>query len=461
MQKSIYLSILWILFPFCLSAQEALAGKWYGKLQSAMGEIVVELELEAKPFAGKLSTSSGIAGMKLEDLKSEEGQFSFRLPAFAATYEGRANKDEIRGHWQQGPQRVELIFGRKEQTTKARPQTPKQEQGYTSEELRFKSLEDNIQMAGTLTLPEGEGPFPAAILLTVAGANDRDQSHSMGHKPFLVLADHLSKSGIAVLRYDDRGVGESEGNLLESDFTDFTEDALAAFAYLAQRKEIDPTKIGYIGNSEGTVIASMAAIEEERVAFTIQLGAVGVPLRDLSKDRLNRMQEMYQLSEKQKAEILAYYKALDEIVNSEMAEKDKAEAIGNIPAENTFDKAGFPHQLFFLPKEKAERSKLYLSPWYKAQASFHPKNILPYLKCPTLIINGSLDLFQHPELNFPSMKVYFEQAENQDASFWIPEGVNHVMQEAKTGLPTEYPMLESSFSPKVMENIRHWIQERF
>lgn len=461
MRIRIYAFILIYLSPLSLFGQEELQGKWFGKLQTAMGEIVVEVEIELEPLSGKLSTSSGLAGMQLEDLQFEEGKFGFRLQAFSASYEGILEEGKIQGFWQQGPQRVALNFGRKEQSAKARAQTPQVEVGYHSEEVGFQSLEDEVRLAGTLTMPEGKRPFPAAILLTVAGANDRDQSHSMGHKPFLVLADHLSKAGIAVFRYDDRGVGESDGNLLESDFGDFTEDALAAFAYLAQRPEIDASKIGYIGNSEGTVIASLAAIKEEKVAFTVQLGAVGVPLRDLSKDRLERMEEMYSLSELQKREMLNYYQALDKIINSELEEAEKARAIAAIPADNTFDKAGFPHQLFFLPAEKAARIKLYLSPWYKAQASFHPKAILPYVKCPSLIINGSLDLFQHPELNFPPMKRYFEEAGNEEVSFWIPEGVNHVMQEAKSGLPTEYPLLESSFSPKVMEYIRHWIQERF
>ena len=153
MQIRVYLFFFLILLPFYSSAQEEVAGTWFGKLQAAMGEIIVEIELEVDPLSGKLSTSSGLAGMKLEELSFEDNRLYFELSAFAAKYEGLYGGKEIHGHWQQGPQRVELNFGRKEQEANARLQTPKTEEGYRSEEFRFNSAADDIQLGATLTLP--------------------------------------------------------------------------------------------------------------------------------------------------------------------------------------------------------------------------------------------------------------------------------------------------------------------
>jgi len=446
------------------SQNSSIKGKWHGELASGLGQLQIIIELQEEPLSGTLSSSSGIQGMKLKEIQLIDNKFSFTVPMAEVKYEGVLEQDEIKGTWYQAGNSVALNFKRQEQETvltSNRKQTPQPPFDYAVEEITFSSSKEKVQLAGTLTIPKGKGKFPAVILLSVAGANDRNQTHSLGHQPFLVLADYLTQNGIAVLRFDDRGIGESEGDLMQSNFDNLTNDALAAFDHLNKNPRIDPNKIGFIGNSEGTVIATMAAIENSKVAFTIQLGAVGVPLAELSQDRLDRMQNLYQLTEEQRKEIIQYGQAVDEIVKQNLLDAEAQQKIEALQAHNTYDKPNFPNHLFFLPPSKAERIKLFLTPWYKAQITYDPAPILSKLKTPTLVINGTLDVFQSPEVNFPAIQKLLFEAENQDFTLLVAPDINHVMQTAKTGLPTEYPKLEESFSPQMLRTIKDWIEVRF
>lgn len=446
---------------YSVQGQSDIAGQWHGSLSSPMGKIQLQLVIKLEPLAGQLSSSSGIRDMALNELKWNKGKIQFTLPAFGVSYTGKVQHDTLVGIWQQGPSEAELKFTRTKTAVKNRPQTPTKTNGYRAEAIQFQSKHDNSVLTGTLTTPAGNGPFPAVILLSVAGANDQDQTHSLGHKPFLVIADYLSSRGIAVLRYNDRGVGGSKGDLMQSDFSTFTHDALSAFKFLQNRKEIASNKIGYIGHSEGSVISAKCAIKEPEVAFTIMLGAVGVPLSTLSVDRLSRMKEMYQLSPLQKEEILTYYDQIQAIITSKKSKSAKQMALENLSAQNTFDKEGFPNHLFFLPTDKTERIRLYLSPWYKAQATYDPQGVLPFLKCSSLIINGSLDVFQHPSTNFPAIQKALLEAGNPDFTLMVAPEVNHVLQIANTGFPTEYAKLENTVSPLLLETIQEWITARY
>lgn len=460
--RKIILTVLFniLLFQNLLS-QQTIAGEWYGTLSNSSGEITITLSLTSDPLSGNLSSSLGLKGLKLKKLELTGDDFSFKVPSFGVTYQGKFTVNEISGIWKQGKSEVQLNFFRSEKKVELREQTPKTIEGYKSELIQFTQSNDQTLLSATLTIPEGEGPFPAAILLSVAGANDRDQTHSGGHKPFLVLSDYLSKNGFAVLRCDDRGVGESSGDLFKCDFSTLTNDALSAYQYLVQREDIDPQKIGFIGNSEGTVIGGMAAIKEPNIAFTIMIGAIGVPLSTLTVDRLNKMQPMYQLSELQKKEIIEYYEKLDKIVKRNAPASQKKSEIEYLKANSTFDKPGFPNHLFFLPPDREDRINLYLSPWYKAQATYNPKDLLPHLKCPILIINGSLDVFQSPDQNFPAIQKALLESGNKDFTLMVAPDVNHVMQMAKTGFPTEYAKLQNTVSPIILKTITFWLESRF
>ncbi len=248
---------------------------------------------------------------------------------------------------------------------------------------------------------------------------------------------------------------------MEVGFSELTQDALLSFQFLRERTEIDKSSVGFIGNSEGTVIGSLAAIENKEVAFVVQLGAVGVPLAELTEERLENMQGIYRLKPAHKREIIAYWKEVETLLQTDLPEEQLRVKMGKIRAETTFDHPDFPHQLFFLPADREARIKLLLSPWYRAQLNYRPAPVLGQLTCPTLIINGTLDVFQSPKLNFPPIQQALFKAKNEDFSLVVAPQVNHIMQSAKTGFPTEYALLPESFAPSILEQIFDWLQLRF
>jgi uncharacterized protein len=271
----------------------------------------------------------------------------------------------------------------------------------------------------------------------------------------LVLADFLTKNGIAVLRYDDRGVGKSQGSLENSDFSNLKNDALAAFELLKARADIK--EIGFIGNSEGCVIGSLASIEEKDVAFMIMLGGVGLTLNELTKDRLIRMNSVLGLTNSQLKEILAYMEQVSHILMTESDNKLAGQKLNQLQAMNTLDRANFNTQALSIPKDKKQRVELFLSPWYRAQISYNPEDVLSKLTCPVLAITGSIDPYQRADLNLPRIQSALINAGNNDYTIVKAPAINHLMQTGETGLPSEYGTIEESFAPIIMETIKFWI----
>ncbi len=207
------------------------------------------------------------------------------LASIHAQYQGKlsANGADISGHWKQGPVDTLLVFRRLAAApTLSRPQEPKQPYPYKEREISFAGGAGDVTLAGTLTVPNDTGPFPAVVSLTGSGPQNRDEA-LMGHRPFLVLADHLTRPGIAVLRFDDRGVGKATGSYGKATCQDFAADGRAAFNFLKRQPGIDPTHVGLCAHSEGGVHAPLIAAEQDDVAFIVMLAGVGVPLQDLLK----------------------------------------------------------------------------------------------------------------------------------------------------------------------------------
>src|SRR5512137_282753 len=246
-------------------AQQApppIAGSWEGALEVGAIKLRIGVAITAQPGGGLSATmdspDQGAFGMPLNDVAFADGVLRFALRRANGSFEGRlsASGTEITGTWTQGMP-LPLVLKKVEKLTRpSRPQEPKPPFPYRSEHVSITNAAGQAVLDGTLTLPEGAGPFPAVILITGSGPQNRDEE-IFGHKPFLVLADHLSRRGIAVLRYDDRGVGKSTGNLATATSEDLAGDAWAAWQMLSARPEIDPKRIGLLGHSEGGLIAPM------------------------------------------------------------------------------------------------------------------------------------------------------------------------------------------------------------
>jgi len=265
------------------------AGHWQASLKpSPVIELRLVLELTNSP-AGQpggvmISVDQGGVRVPITALTESDGAVHLEIRSVGGTFDGQLSADgsEIVGEWQQGAGKWPLVFKRLAKAPSfARPQEPKQPYPYDEEEVAFENVAATIRLGGTLTRPRGPGPHPAVVLISGSGPQDRDEA-IMGHRPFLVLADHLTRQGIAVLRYDDRGVGKSSGSFGTATHDDFVTDALAAVAWLKTREAIDAKHIGLIGHSEGGIVAPLAAVKQPAdIAFIVLLAGVGVPMEEL------------------------------------------------------------------------------------------------------------------------------------------------------------------------------------
>jgi pimeloyl-ACP methyl ester carboxylesterase len=325
-----------------------------------------------------------------------------------------------------------------------RPQEPVKPYPYREEDVLYDNKVSGNQLAGTLTIPSGSGPFPAVVLITGSGPQDRDES-IMGHKPFLVLADHLTRKRIAVLRVDDRGVGKSTGTFATATTADFATDVEAGIAYLKTRQEIDARQIGLIGHSEGAIIAPMIAARNHNVAFIVMMAGSGVPGDDIIVAQVELLSENAGQSHAaamkagaRQREILALLKQNQDTASLEKALREKL--AGQV-----------------LESRISTAVAQLTSPWYRYFIAYDPGPALRKVTCPVLALNGEKDLQVPPMQNLPAIRKELEAAGNKNFEVDELPGLNHLFQTARTGSPEEYPEIEETISPKVLEIISGWI----
>jgi pimeloyl-ACP methyl ester carboxylesterase len=338
-----------------------------------------------------------------------------------------------------------------------RPQEPMGPYSYLIEEVKFQNTKANITLAGTLTLPSNGGKYPAVILITGSGAQNRDEE-VLGHKPFLVIADHLTKKGIAVLRFDDRGVGQSTGNFKTATSLDFSTDVESAVAYLQTRKEIDKSRIGLIGHSEGGLIAPLVASGSDNIRFMVLLAAPAIDLGKLLLKQDELIARALGLSEREIQKmtstnanayrLVALSTDLKVLKNdlTKLAEKDILE---------------IPRQLLPPKMTKEEFIAMQIdnlsSPWFQYVMKYNPGKTLEKVRCPVLALNGEKDLQVTPKENLYAIARALKNGGNSNITIKEFPDLNHFFQECETGSPLEYAKIEQTFSPKVLTEISAWI----
>jgi len=338
-----------------------------------------------------------------------------------------------------------------------RPQVPSKPYSYHSEDVTFPNPEEDITLAGTLTLPSVEGNFPAVVLISGSGAQNRDEEVA-GHQPFLIISDHLTKNGVAVLRFDDRGFGKSTGNFNEATTVDFASDVKSAIAYLKTRKEINKTKIGLIGHSEGGIVAPMVASSSQDVSFIVLLAGPGIGLRKVLMMQQELIPRAMGISESDIQKSLAINEtAFEMIEKSQDRETLKAELAKYI--EESYDKVPAKLLPSKMTKEqviKMQSEKL-SSPWYKNLLNYDPAPTLEKVACPVLALNGEKDLQVTPKENLAGIKNAVTKGGNINVTVKELPGLNHLFQECETGSLTEYETIEQTFAPTALAEITAWI----
>lgn len=444
-----------------------LLGAWDGELQ-VMG-IPLKIRVVFAEAAGGLSATidipqQGAAGLPLTGVKRDGASVHFELQAGIGTavFDGRLDGTTIAGDFEQAGTKGTFRLARAGAEA-PKPASPKAEPPpYREEEVTFTN--GDVTLAGTLTIPPGAGPFPAVVMVTGSGPQNRDEE-LFGFKPFRVIADHLTRKGIAVLRYDDRGVGKSTGATAESTTEDFTADALAGVALLAKRPKIQPKRIGIFGHSEGGLVAALAASRSRDIAFIVMLAGTAAPGEQIIRAQAEAMARVGGASEADIAKLRAQQDLLFKAVRSgegwdavvESARALGREQIQKLPEAQRKAIADPDKAIDVAIQQQLAAAK---TKWYRFFIDYDPAAALAKVTCPVLALFGSLDLQVPAEMNAKAVEEATKKAGNRDVTVKTYDGANHLFVKAVTGSPMEYPTLEKTFVPGLLEDVAGWILAR-
>ncbi len=343
---------------------------------------------------------------------------------------------------------------------KVRPQEPKKPYPYVEEEVTYENTKAKVKFAGTLTLPPGDGPFPAVLLITGSGAQDRNEE-IFNHRPFLVLADHLTRRGIAVLRVDDRGVGGTSKGNDNATSEDFAEDVRAGVAFLKTRKEIDPKRVGLIGHSEGGLIAPMVAADSNDVAFIVLLAGPGVSGEQIMLKQGAAMLKATGIGNPFIARNLKLQQRLFEAIRAEKDEKALEKRLRDVIADEEAQIAEDDKKMFSGLKAQAESQiPMLRSAWLRFFLNYDPRVTLRKVRCPVLAANGEKDLQVDIADNLTAIRKALEEGRNGDFTIKQFPNLNHLFQTCELGTVTEYGRIEETFAPAALEYIGDWIVKR-
>lgn len=331
---------------------------------------------------------------------------------------------------------------------------------YQDEDVTFNN--GDIKLAGTLTLPSGKGPFPAIVMLTGSGPQNRDEE-LLGFRPFKLIAEYMAQRGIAVLRYDDRGVGGSTGSIAGSTTEDFATDALTAMAFLAKRPEIDRLHIGLVGHSEGAIAAAVAAARSKEVAFIVMIAGTAVRGDVVLRHQAEDLSRANGADDPAVAKILEAHRRVTDAIRTGAPETELKEAVAGLARAQIAAAPEAQRQMIgdvdaFIARIIDQQVKALTSPWMRFFISFDPAAALAQVSCPVLAIYGGRDMQVPVTLNRSPLEQAL--AKNQRVTIKVYPDANHLFQTAKTGLPAEYAVLEKQFVGGLLDDIRTWIGEQ-
>ncbi|HET6328194.1 MAG TPA: alpha/beta hydrolase [Planctomycetaceae bacterium] len=448
-------------------APQPLVGDWMGTLKVGAVKIRLAVTVVAKPdgsYSGTLnSLDQDATPHPLDEVSLKQNSVRFAFKRAGLVIEGTLNEagTDIAAKLKQGGASLPMEFKKLDHPVEGRkrPQQPHPPYPYRAEEVTYENKAAHAKFTGTLTIPRGPGRYPVALLLSGSGQQDRDEQ-IMGHRPFLVLADYLTRHGIAVLRVDDRGVGGSTGDVMHATTEDFAKDALAAIAYLKTRPDIDVQKMGLIGHSEGGEIAPMVANQTSDIAFIVLLAGPGQPGDEIVLGQMEFLLKQSGASDALVARTRAFQQKLYAAVKEEheaapLAKKVKALYHDYLSGMTDAEKAQSGAS-----EQSADASLKVLGlPWFRFFLSYDPRPALTQLKCPVLALIGEKDMQVPPKGNIPELEKALRAGGNRDVTVRELPKLNHLFQTCENGSVTEYAKIEETFSPKALEIIGKWIQD--
>lgn len=465
MMEKLFFLLLTTVFMVNLQAQDVV-GDWYGKLKVPSGALRIVFHIQ-KSDNGLVTTmdspDQGANGLPTGGTTFENGKLSITAPSMGIAYEGKldATAGKIEGIFKQGGAELPLVLENKEVKSeqKGRPQDPKSFP-YKQEEIKVHNKSADVYLAGTLTLPENKKPESVVVLISGSGPQNRNEE-LLNHRPFLVLSDYLTRRGIGVLRFDDRGVAESTGDHATATSADFATDVTAIVKYLKSRADLKGVKIGLAGHSEGGMIAPMVAAEQEEVEFIVLLAGPGIEIKELMLLQTSRSaklqgvdQNLVDINTAVLSDVYDYMKANSgkSLASISKGVKDiMRKSVNKFPAEV---QKGIGDVENFVEQESA----LYRTPWFQYFINYDPASVLKKVTCPVLALNGSLDYQVTAKENLAGIEKALKKGGNTNFTIEELEGLNHLFQKAKTGSGTEYAQIEETFNEGAMKIVADWIE---
>ena len=464
MKKIIIITFI-LLFSIAGFSQD-IEGSWNGKAESGKsGPVIFNFRIQKN--GENYITIIDIPSIRVANLKPKQttftnGELLVDGSNLGFTFQGKLRQDsqQIEGTFTEGVNALPLQLIKsaiKIENTFSRPQEPVKPYPYEEEEIMFSNKKAGVTLAGTLTLPNKTGVFPVVILISGSGPQDRDETFYT-HKPFLVLADYLTRQGIAVLRYDDRGAGKSTGDHSAATTKDLASDVMSAIAYLASRNDIDGKKIGLIGHSEGAIIAPMVANLNKKISFIVMLGGTGIPGSEVSLYQAKKMRGFPVQDE------TAYESAVRKAIEIASANKDVTDIKKELKAHYNETIMPMIKPMFKSDAEAAEvidkLIEMRTSAWSRYFNTYNPANELEKVTCPVLALNGSKDTQVQPKINQEAIQNALAKGDSKDYTVKELPNLNHLFQACETGEMNEYNKIEQTISPLLLTQISDWILVR-
>lgn len=443
-----------------------ISGAWLGSIDAGgiSLRIVFNLELQEgdKYVATMDSPDQGAKGIPLGDVIIVADTLIIKAPGLLGEYVGVIKENnKVEGIWTQAGRKFDLDLEKSEEEfVIKRPQEPGPPFPYQSKEVEFRNLVADIRLAGTLTYPAEEETYPAVVLVSGSGAQNRDEE-VFGHKPFAVLADFLTRNGIVVLRYDDRGVAKSGGSFAGSTSADFAQDARAGVDYLKTLDFVDPAKVGIIGHSEGGLIAFMLAAQIKDLAFIVTMAGPGTSGRRVIEDQTEYISRLSGVPE---ATIKENQLINTQIFDIILENKDVATGIKllNDAVRTYYLDRGYASEIVDQLVINIASS---ISPdtykWSRYFLKSDPVSYFKSISCPVFAINGSKDCQVLADINIKGISKGFENSKNKNVFTKIYPDLNHLFQHCETGLVNEYSKIEETISPQVLLDIADWISDLY
>jgi fermentation-respiration switch protein FrsA (DUF1100 family) len=430
----------------------ALAPTWEGVLDT--GAMKLRMALHVAGGSGGALTATidsldqGAMGLPVDEVAFDGSRLHLGMKKLRAQYDAVLDTTgtELAGQWKQGGATLALRFKAVQAIAMPRrPQEPTPPFPYDAVDVAFPSRQAGVTLAGTLTTPRGSPRAPAVILLTGSGPQDRNET-IFGHKPFLVLADHLTRAGIAVLRFDDRGVGGSSAGPEGATSRDFAEDAWGAIAFVRRQPTVDPGAIGLLGHSEGGLIATIAASSGPGVAFVVMLAGPGLSGAEILERQTADVMRSSGASEEQIASAVAVNR---KIYAAALEEKDASAAAARI--RSLLAESGIPES-----NREAQAAQV-ASPWFRFFLGYDPAPDIRKLGMPVLALNGEKDVQVAAGPNLDAIRKALEAGGNTDHETVVMPGLNHLFQKSATGAVSEYGTIEQTLDPAVLQKVSSWI----